>query len=484
MLIPTPNPIVVVQGVLSYFPSDDQKTTRSERVAVIIPIFNEENEIRQTVDAVLEQTRLPDVLVISENGSRDRTREIIKECLADHNVTQLGTEEFQGVRVIKYAVGICEILLIEHDKKTGKAVSMNFAKPLMHQYDIQRVIAIDSDTRLMPFVIQRLMDDFYVIRLGENGGYEIRERCLVGGIVESEKEQGTGIFGELTHRARCAVHDSTEYLLRGGENKTAGLVMPGCCYGVALEDLIIPERTVTEDMDFTWTMQVSPEQRCLLTMQNVSEMGFLFDGKPLADFLESNGQKSVELVKTSKAYYDVWIVAHTPTPGTIKGLYRQLNRWTYGFIQSLILHNGQLFKNIHLAALVFLGLMLGLWGSIITLAIPTLLLVDFLTGNGTEYLQTGILIVGAQMALYGVFIFFGSLRRHRMLGRIVPSATLHAFHDVTITLVPACVYGWFHSLVLFVSTIKGLIDIAKGRVNEYDGTWIRPTDRMSYGPTE
>ena len=484
MLIPTPNPIVLAQGVLSYFPSDDQKTTRAERVAVIIPVFNEEKEICQTIDAVLEQTRLPDVLVISENGSRDRTREIITECLADHNVTHQGSEEFQGVRVTKYAIGICEILLIEHDKKTGKAISMNFAKTLMRRRGLQRVIAIDSDTRLTPTLIQRLMDDFYVIRCINHSNYEIHERCLVGGIVESKKEQGTGIVGELTHRARCAIHDSTEYLLRGGENKTAGLVMPGCCYGIALEDLDIPERTVTEDMDFTWKMQVAPEQRRSLTLPDVREMGFLFDGNPLADFLESKGQQSIELVKTSKAYYDIRAVAHTPTPGTIKGLHRQLDRWTYGFIQSMILHNGQLFKNIYLATLVFVGLMLGLWGSIITLAIPAILLADFSTGNGTEYLQAGALIVATQMALYGGFIFFGSLRRHRTLGRTNPKAILHAFHDTTITLVPACMYGWFHSLILLRSTIRGLMDIMRGRMNAYDGTWVRPTDRVSYEPTK
>ena len=484
MLIPTPNPIVVAQGVLSYFPSTDQKTTRAERVAVVIPIFNEEKEIYQTIDAVLEQTRLPNVLVISENGSRDRTREIITECLADRNATHQGAEEFQGVRVTKYAIGICEILLIEHDKQTGKAVSINFAKLLMYRHDIQRVIAIDSDTRLTPTVIQRLMDDFYVIRWVQHSYYEIHERRLVGGIMESKKEQGTGVFGELTHRARCAVQDSTEYLLRGGENKTAGLVMPGCCYGVALEDLDIPERTVTEDMDFTWKMQVAPEQRRPLTLQDVREMGFLFDGKPLADFLESKGQQSIELVKTSKAYYDIRAVAHTPTPGTIRGLHRQLDRWTYGFIQSMILHNGHLFKNIYLAALVFLGLMLALWGAIMALAIPAILVADFSAGNGTEYLQTGALVVAGQVALFGGFIFFGTLRRHRTLGRTNPKAILHAFHDMTITLVPACIYGWFHCLILLRSTIKGLMDIVRGRMNTYDGTWVRPTDRVSYEPTK
>jgi cellulose synthase/poly-beta-1,6-N-acetylglucosamine synthase-like glycosyltransferase len=484
MLMPTPNPIVVAQGVLSYFPSDDKKTTRAERVAVIIPVFNEEKEIYQTIHAVLAQTRLPNLLVISENGSRDRTREIIRGCLTDHNVTHQGSEEFQGARVTKYAVGICEILLIEHDKKTGKAISMNFAKPLMHRHDIQRVIAIDSDTRLTPTVIQRLMDDFYVIRCINHSKYEIHERCLVGGIVESKKEQGTGIVGELTHRARCAIHDSTEYLLRGGENKTAGLVMPGCCYSVALDDLVIPERTVTEDMDFTWKMQVAPERCRPLTLQDVREMGFLVNGKPLADLLERKGQRSIKLVKTSKVYYDIRAVAHTPTPGTMKGLQRQLDRWTYGFIQSMILHNGRLFKNIYLATLVFVGLMLGLWGSIITLAIPAVLLADFLTGNDTDYLRTGALIVAAQVALYGVFIFFGSLRRHRTLGRTTPKAILHAFHDMTLTLGPACVYGWFHSFILFTSTIRGLMDVIRGRMNAYDGTWVRPTDRVSYESTK
>src|SRR5687768_13766119 len=48
------------------------------KISVIVPVRNEEDSIQALLDGLLNQTRLPDEIVITDGGSTDRTREIIE----------------------------------------------------------------------------------------------------------------------------------------------------------------------------------------------------------------------------------------------------------------------------------------------------------------------------------------------------------------------------------------------------------------------
>lgn len=50
-----------------------------ERIAVVIPAYNEEKMIRATLDALLSQTIQPDAIVVVDNNSTDATARIIGE---------------------------------------------------------------------------------------------------------------------------------------------------------------------------------------------------------------------------------------------------------------------------------------------------------------------------------------------------------------------------------------------------------------------
>jgi glycosyltransferase involved in cell wall biosynthesis len=49
------------------------------RISIAMAVYNGERFIREQLDSYLAQTRLPDELVVSDNASTDRTREIVEE---------------------------------------------------------------------------------------------------------------------------------------------------------------------------------------------------------------------------------------------------------------------------------------------------------------------------------------------------------------------------------------------------------------------
>lgn len=52
------------------------------KISVVVPVRNEENSIRQLIDRLLEQTRPPEEIVITDGGSHDSTSQIINDYIA------------------------------------------------------------------------------------------------------------------------------------------------------------------------------------------------------------------------------------------------------------------------------------------------------------------------------------------------------------------------------------------------------------------
>ncbi len=52
------------------------------KVSVIVPVRDEEDSIRELLDGLLEQTRLPDEIIITDGGSVDATPQIIEEYIS------------------------------------------------------------------------------------------------------------------------------------------------------------------------------------------------------------------------------------------------------------------------------------------------------------------------------------------------------------------------------------------------------------------
>src|ERR1044072_5181741 len=57
--------------------------TNPMKVSVIVPVRDEEESVRNLLDGLLQQTRLPDEIIITDGGSTDSTPQIIEEYIRD-----------------------------------------------------------------------------------------------------------------------------------------------------------------------------------------------------------------------------------------------------------------------------------------------------------------------------------------------------------------------------------------------------------------
>ena len=120
------------------FPDDfasvlEHATVHRSTIGCIIPAYNEEESIAQVIEALLGQTRVPDVIHVVVNNTSDATVKIASEYSGPHEInTELG-EQFTEVFV--HDIGK------NPDKKVG---ALNYGYSLVEGYDY--LLGVDGDT--------------------------------------------------------------------------------------------------------------------------------------------------------------------------------------------------------------------------------------------------------------------------------------------------------------------------------------------------
>jgi len=66
------------------------------RVCVISAVYNEEENISRLLDSLLNQSRVPDEIIIVDDGSEDATSSIVKACALNHPIVRYIFQENQG----------------------------------------------------------------------------------------------------------------------------------------------------------------------------------------------------------------------------------------------------------------------------------------------------------------------------------------------------------------------------------------------------
>ncbi len=107
-------------------------------ITVVIPFFNREATLPATLESIRVQTRRPDAVILIDNNSSDRSREIAREwsdarCSEGWNVT-LESERRQGASAAR---------------KKGESLAKT-----------EYISFFDSDDRMRPDFIRKAMEDF------------------------------------------------------------------------------------------------------------------------------------------------------------------------------------------------------------------------------------------------------------------------------------------------------------------------------------
>ncbi len=180
-------------------------------ISIVIPAFNEEKSIGDTIDNLREQTVSVDEIIVVDDCSSDRTGEIARS----KGVTVIRTEKNQG----------------------SKAMAQNFIIP---QIKTDLIATIDADTTLAPDAIERTLPWFNNPKTASVCGFSIPQK------VETIWERGRLIdylFGLI--------------IFKGAQNNIGLILVSSGCFSVLRTELVhkmggFDPKTIAEDMDLTW----------------------------------------------------------------------------------------------------------------------------------------------------------------------------------------------------------------------------------------
>ncbi|MFC5835699.1 glycosyltransferase family 2 protein [Nonomuraea insulae] len=184
-------------------------------VTVIIPAHNEELGLPATLQSIKIQSIPPEKIIVVDDASTDRTSEVAK------------------------AYGV--IVLRPPHNLGSKARAQNHALP---HCDTDLILAVDADTVLAPDYIERIKPTFSDPSVNVAAG-NVQTR-----FARTPWERGRSteyLFGFHWHRPIQQLANSP-------------MVCSGCCSvfrrSVLMDFGGFPERTIVEDMDFTWSQQL------------------------------------------------------------------------------------------------------------------------------------------------------------------------------------------------------------------------------------
>ncbi|MFT4307665.1 MAG: glycosyltransferase [Microbacterium sp.] len=141
---PTPTPTDPVTSFEEDFMAVlAEATVHRSTIGCVVPAYNEEESIAQVVEALLGQTRVPDVIHVVINNTTDDTAKIAARYAGPHEITTELGEQFTEVFV--HDIGK------NPDKKVG---ALNYGYSLVEGCDF--LLGVDGDTIAHPKAVEYL----------------------------------------------------------------------------------------------------------------------------------------------------------------------------------------------------------------------------------------------------------------------------------------------------------------------------------------
>lgn len=184
------------------------------KISTLIPCYNEEKTIRDCVESCLNQTRKPDQIVVVDDGSTDKSSEILKEF--GNKITAVRTPKNTGNKSYAQEYGLKFV--------TGEILVMT-----------------DGDTLLKSNFVELIEKDFEDKNVHAVAGYIISMKC---NWLTAVRELDYVIGQDIHKRAQSYIN--------------AVLVIPGCGGAFRMKTfkkyISFDHDTLTEDLDFTYKL--------------------------------------------------------------------------------------------------------------------------------------------------------------------------------------------------------------------------------------
>src|SRR3989344_1788204 len=111
--------------------------SRNPLVSILIPAYNEEEHIANCLNSLLNQDYKPVEIFLTDDGSKDRTLEIVKEIAKKnknvHVLTQLHQGPEEAWRKMSKASKGGIIMMFGADMTAGETVVEDLARPLIER---------------------------------------------------------------------------------------------------------------------------------------------------------------------------------------------------------------------------------------------------------------------------------------------------------------------------------------------------------------
>ena len=185
------------------------------KTCIMIPCHNEEKSIRACVESCLLQTRIPDQILVVNDGSIDRSGKILAE---------FGNK-----------IQVLTIPIATGNKSHAQEQGLKYV-------DADIFIATDGDTVLDPYLVEEIEKSFL----------ENPNAVAVGGYVQSLKHNWLTACREIDYIVGQNLYKVAQ------ANVGALFVIPGCAGAFRTEifrkHIRFDHDTLTEDLDFTYKL--------------------------------------------------------------------------------------------------------------------------------------------------------------------------------------------------------------------------------------
>lgn len=194
-----------------------------DTISVLIPAYNEEKGVGKTVLSCLNQTRMPDEIIVVNDGSTDRTLDILKSF--GDNITIINVHENTG------------------NKSKAQEIGLRYVNT-----DI--FVITDADTSL---------DRNFIMEVEKT--FRDKEVSAVSGFVESRKFNWITDVRELNYLVGQTIYKKAQSYI------DSLFVLVGCGSAFRTKDfkrvIRFDHDNITEDLDFTYELKLANKKICL-----------------------------------------------------------------------------------------------------------------------------------------------------------------------------------------------------------------------------